>query len=149
MKRFKRLCLAVLLGLAGSTAAQMHVARQSYYPVIRVSTVEGVTYTTLLEPAGERSRCAAASKVFLASLKTQCPECDVHFARCERAPGDTGDIGPQPVPHQVFSVPGLRIDIAGPAASARLGCELIAQDFLRRGLPSAACSPLASATTGL
>src|SRR5690606_38580698 len=82
--RVKKLATLLLLVLAGSTAAQLHVSRQTYAPVIRVATPEGLTYTTQLQPASERAVCAAASKQFLASLKTQCPACEVRFARCER-----------------------------------------------------------------
>jgi hypothetical protein len=135
MSRFKRLSLIVLLVLAGSTAAQMHVAMQSYYPVIRVSTVEGVTYTTLLEPAEDRSRCAAASKVFLASLKAGCEDCEVHFARCEREPeGAEALSGAQAAQRPFVSLPGLRIDIDGPTVPAARGCEAIARDLAARGL---------------
>lgn len=139
MKRFRRLAIALLLALAGSTAAQVHVAMQSYYPVIRVSTAEGVTYTTLLEPAAERSRCAAASRLFLASLKARCEDCEVLLARCERSPEDVeepGTLGAAPVPQHVVAVPGLRIEISGPAAPAARGCEVIARDLAARGLDS-------------
>lgn len=133
MSRFKRLAFIVLLVLAGSTAAQMHVSMQSYYPVIRVSTAEGVTYTTLLEPAPERSRCAAASRLFLASLKAGCKDCDVHFARCEREP-EEAESGAQAAQRHFVSLPGLRIDIDGPMAPATRGCEAIARDLAARGL---------------
>jgi hypothetical protein len=40
----------------------------------------------------------------------------------------------------VVSVPGLRIEIDGPAAKARGSCNVIAGDFARRGVRSAACA---------
>jgi hypothetical protein len=135
MSRFRRLSLIVLLVLAGSSAAHMHVTMQSYYPVIRVSTVDGVTYTTLLEPAEDRSRCAAASRVFLASLKAGCEDCEVRFARCEREPeGAEAPSRAQAAQRHFVSLPGLRIDIDGPVAPAARGCEAIARDLAARGL---------------
>jgi len=145
----KKLATLLLLVLAGSTAAQLHVSMQTYAPVIRVATPEGLTYTTQLQPASERAVCAAASKQFLASLKTQCPACEVRFARCERGlegavvadavpRAASGESESLPVRH-VVRTPGLHIDVAGAAEPARRACETIARSLARLGLQRADC----------
>jgi hypothetical protein len=132
--------IALLLMLAGAAVAHLHVAMQTYAPVIRIATPEGLVYTAWFDPRDERRACADASKLFVDPIKARCAECEVIFARCERELQDFEHLmAEEPGGHHVVSLPGLRIDIAGPAASARRSCHVMADDFTKHGVQSAIC----------
>lgn len=129
-----RLATVALLLALGAVVAQLHVAMQSYVPVIRVASPDGMTYTALFDARSEWRACAEANRRFLDPLKARCARCEVVFARCERGL-DRREL----LPGLWFSAPGLRIAIAGPAPAARSSCAEMAADFFRRGVRSASC----------
>lgn len=145
----KRAAFILLLASAGAAVAHLHVAMQTYFPVIRIATPEGLVYTARFDARQERRACADASRLFLDPVRQRCAGCEVMFARCERQLEDVEPAFEQdePVRHHVVHAPGLRIDIAGPAAPAKLSCDLIAGDFTRRGLRAASCVNPAGADT--
>lgn len=144
----KRATIALVLVLGAAAVAHLHVTMQRYFPVIRVATPEGLVYTALFDPTAERRACADANRRFLDPVKERCIGCEVVFARCERQLEDLEPaFGGDSIRQHVVSVPGLRIDIDGPAAPAKRSCDLIAGDFARRGLPTASCSSPARVDT--
>jgi hypothetical protein len=137
----KQAVIALLLIVAGSVVAHMHVVSQTYYPVVRIAAPEGLTYTAVQEATPERRACGKANDRFLAPIKQNCKDCQVVYARCERKlegverAMDEGKTLPH---YQVFG-PGLRMAITGPDAPAKATCDYIAGDMVRRGVRSAAC----------
>jgi hypothetical protein len=133
--------IALVLIAVGSWLAHLHVASQTYHPVVRLASPDGLVYTTVQDEVHERRACGAANDRFLKPIKDLCKQCQVVFARCERKLEglEAALANGAAVPHyQVFG-PGLRIAIAGPAELAKPTCEFIAGDMVKRGLRSAAC----------
>jgi hypothetical protein len=138
---------AVLLVCAASVFAHLHVAAQTYYPVVHVRSPEGLTFIAVHEPTGERAACGEANDRFLAPFKTMCKECRVVAARCARELQgvEVGLRDGSPMAHHRVLAPGLSVAIAGPQESASLGCRDIVRKLAAEGIPSVACLPPASA----
>jgi hypothetical protein len=137
----KQVIIAALLIAAGAVLAHMHVVAQTYYPVVHVTTPEGLKYTAVFDRTDERRACGAKNDRFVAPFKAMCKECQVVLARCERELGglELALSEGKDVPyHRVFA-PGLRVAISGPEAMAKLGCVTIARGLNERGMRSVAC----------
>ena len=147
MTPLKRTIAAVLLVCAASVFAHLHVAAQTYYPVVRVQSPEGLTFIAVHEPTGERAACGEANDRFLAPFKTMCKECRVVAARCARdLQGiEVGLRDGSPMAHHRVLAPGLSVAIAGAQESASLGCRDIVRKLAAEGIPSVACLPPTSA----
>jgi hypothetical protein len=137
----KQAIIALVLIAVGSWLAHLHVASQTYHPVVRLTSPEGLVYTTVQDEVQERRACGAANERFLKPIKESCKTCQVVFARCERKLEglEQALANGAAVPHYQVFAPGLRIAIAGPAAPAKASCDFIAGDMVKRGLRSAAC----------
>jgi hypothetical protein len=137
----KQAILVIVLIVAGAWLAHLHVAAQTYHPVVQVLAPEGLTYTAVQDPTSERSACGAANDRFLGPLKAQCKQCQVLYARCARSlEGLELSIREgTAIPQHLVYAPGLRIAIAGPAGMAKANCDFLAGDLVRRGVRSAAC----------
>lgn len=141
--------VAALLAIAGGTAlAYLYAASGSYYPVLRISSPDGLTYTALLDETADRGACAAANERFLAPLTSQCKECKLVFGRCE-SKADALDLflhrGEGVRQHLVVSS-GMRIALMGPEDTVKAACELIVADLRKRGVrPSSCVTPTHSA----
>ena len=137
----KQAVIAAALIAAGAFLAHLHVVAQTYYPVVHVTTPEGLEYTAVFDRTDERRTCGAKNDGFVAPFKSMCKECAVVQARCERELEglelalSEGKAIPY---HRVFA-PGLRVAISGPADIARQGCDYIAAELVKRGTLSAAC----------
>ena len=137
---YKALFLLALLA-GGAVLAHYHVANQHYYPVTRLSSSDGYTFTLVQDRADTRGACGAANERFLEPLKAACRQCEVVYARCERELQGLelqllmGD----PVPMHVVVAPNLRLAIQGPEKGLRSGCEAIAAQIVKAGVKSAAC----------
>jgi len=138
----KQAIIALLIIAAGSVLAHLHVVSQSYYPSVRIASPDGLTYIALQSVTHERRACGAANERFLGPLKAQCKACKITSARCERAiEGEVElalDAG-KPLAYYSVVAPGVRMAITGPQEMAKLSCELIVSDMVKRGLRSAAC----------
>lgn len=141
----KQLLIALVLVAALVALAQMYVAGQTYTPVTRLASPDGMTFTTVQDTTSERTACGAANDRFLQPIKQQCKDCEIVFARCERdyenVESALSDIAG--IPHHQVRAPGIRVHITGPEAPAKFTCEYIAQDMAKRGLHSS-CIPPAS-----
>jgi len=137
----KQASIVIVLVAVGAWLAHLHVAAQTYHPVVRVLAPEGLTYTAVQDPTSERSACGAANDRFLGPLKAQCKQCQVLYARCVRSL-DGLELSIQegrPIPDHLVYAPGLRVAIAGPAGMAKSACDFLASDMVTRGVRSAAC----------
>jgi hypothetical protein len=142
-RRLKHVLIAAVLIAAAAVLAHMHVVLQSYHPVVRVSSPEGLVFTAVQDATRERRDCGKANERFLGPIRAQCKECKVVIARCERElePFERSVYeGQALLHHQVFAT-GLRLAIDGPAQLAAASCELMAGELVRRGVRSAACLP--------
>lgn len=140
----KKIAIAAVLGIAAAVLAHMHVVSQRYYPMVRVASPEGLTFTAVQDMTQERQACGEANDRFLEPIKARCRSCKVVAARCERVvDGDEERalLEGRPTPGYLVVAPGVRMSITGPAASARANCEYIAGDMVKRGLRGAVCIP--------
>ena len=135
----KQVVTALLLIAAASVLAHLHVTAQTYYPVVRVSSPEGLVFTAVHEPTSERGACAAANERFLAPLKSMCSECRVVAARCERElEGAEAALSVGKSPHHRIFAPGVQVAIVGPDEAASLSCSQIERTG---GAPGVRCVP--------
>ena len=137
----KQAILVIVLILAGAWLAHLHVASQTYHPVVQVLAPEGLTYTAVQDPTSERGACGAANDRFLGPLKAQCKQCQVLYARCARSLEglELAVLQGAPISQHVVYAPGLRIAIAGPAGTAKASCDFLVSDLVKRGVRDAAC----------
>ncbi len=138
----KQVIIAALLIAAGAVLAHMHVVAQTYYPVVHVTTPEGLKYTAVFDRTDERRACGAKNDRFVAPFKSMCKECQVVLARCERELDGLElalSEGKKIPSHHLVFAPGLRVAISGPEAMAKLGCDTIARGLNERGMRSVAC----------
>ena len=133
--------IAALLVGAGAVLAHMHVVAQTYYPVVHVTTPEGLKYTAVFDRTDERQACGRKNDRFVAPFKSMCKECEVVLARCERELDglELAISEGKSIPYHRIYAPGLRVAISGPADMAKLGCDTIAQGLTAQGLRSVAC----------
>ena len=137
----KQALVILVLLAAGSVLAYYHVANQSYYPVAKLTSVDGYTFHMVQDRRAQRNACGEANNRFLAPIKTRCLQCEVAYARCERELQGlelallTGD----PVPVHVVMAPGLRLALEGPKERVRRECEQLAAELVKGGAASAAC----------
>jgi len=150
VKRAKYAIIAVVLLAASAWIAHLHVVSQSYHPVVRLESPEGLTYTAVQDPQQERQACGAANDRFLSPIKKSCAQCRVVLARCERQlEGLELEVHEgRALPHYLVSGPGVRMAIEGQVAAARASCQQIAAEMVRSGLRNAACVPPATGTDG-
>jgi hypothetical protein len=133
---------AVLIGVS-AWLAHLHVVAQSYHPVVRLSSPDGLVYTAVLDARQERQACGAANDRLLNPVKQGCKQCKVEMARCERQLEglELAVYERRKIPHHVVSGPGVRMAIAGPTEIAKATCDQIASLMVRSGLSAACLSP--------
>ena len=137
----RQVLIALVLLAAGSVLAYMHVVTQTYHPVTRVSSPDGLVFTAVQAATQERHECGVANERFLTPVKTLCTRCKVMAARCERElePFERAVLQDEALTHYQVSAKDLHLAIEGPAAAARESCELMAGALRKMGVPSAAC----------
>ena len=137
----RHVVVAAVLIAVSVWLGHLHVVSQSYHPVVRLASPDGLVYTAVQDPTHERTACGAANNRFLGPVRQSCKDCKVVLARCERhlegleLAVHEGKL----LSYPVVSGPGVRMAIAGPQATAKASCEQIAQQMVRNGLRSAAC----------
>ena len=121
--------------------AHLHVVSQSYHPVVRLASPDGLTYIAVQDAKHERQECGAANDRFLRPVKEGCKSCQVVIARCERQLEgfELALYEGRQVPHHLVYGPGVRMAIAGPEPAAKTSCEQIARQMVHNGLRSAGC----------
>jgi hypothetical protein len=134
--------VAIALVLAGVSAwlAHLHVLAQTYHPVVRLTSPDGLVFTAVQEAKSERRTCGKANDLFIDPLRAACEKCKVVLARCERElHGFELEILEGRWPHPVVQGPGVRMAIEGPQPAARASCEQIANQLAKSGLRSSGC----------
>jgi hypothetical protein len=142
-RRLYQVLIAVVLIAAASVLAHMHVVIQTYHPVTRIASPEGLVFTAVQDARKERRDCGKANERFLEPIKAQCKACKVQIARCERElePFERSVYQGEALRlHQVFAV-GVRLAIDGPPELARASCELMAVELVKQGVRAAHCLP--------
>jgi hypothetical protein len=140
-KGIKQTLIALVLIAAGAGLAHMYVVSQTYYPVVRIDSPDGLVFIAVQNPVRERRACGAANERFLDPIKQLCPKCKVSVARCERVlePYESAVFEGKAVKDHQVAAPGLRLTISGPAVAAKDGCELMAGTLRKMGAPAATC----------
>jgi hypothetical protein len=137
----KKLLIAAVLVFVASLVAHLHASMQTYHPIVKIASPDGVQYTAVFDPVSDRPSCGVSSKRFLEPMRDYCPKCEVLSARCERELQDL-DLAlalDLPAPVHVLQVEGMRIAITAEEAKARLTCNFMAAHAVREGAPSASC----------
>lgn len=140
-KGWQKAIVAAVLLAAASVLAHLHVAAQVYYPIVRMTSPEGVIFTALQAETPQRQECGRANDRFIAPMRRLCKECKVLYARCAREL-DTMQAALASTaapPFHIVDSPGLRLAIEGQAEVARASCEFIANDLRKRGFQRAVC----------
>ena len=137
----KNAIIAIAILAAGGLLAHMHVAAQIYHPVAQLTSPDGLIFTAVQDETGERRECGKANDRFLAPFKSLCKQCQIVFARCERAlTGLEAELAAgHSLPHHQVLSPGLRLAVAGPDPQAKQTCDFIAADLVKRGYGTAVC----------
>ena len=137
----KAILVTAMVLVLGGLIAQLHVAAQTYHPVVQVESAEGLRYTAILAAVDRSRACAAASHEFLEPLKADCPACRIVYARCTRDLDelDAGMATPAAQASWLVEMPGVSIAIDGASEKARRTCQLMASDVAKRGVPAARC----------
>jgi hypothetical protein len=137
----KQIIIALVLVAVGSVLAHMYVVSQTYHPVTRISSPDGLVFTAVQDPTPERRACGAANERFLMPIKSICTQCKIEIARCERElePFELSIYeGRALTHHQVFAT-GLRLAIDGPPQAAKASCDMVADQLVKLGVRSAVC----------
>ena len=138
----KKALVIVLLLAAGGFLAHYHVTNQSYYPVARLTSTDGYTFTVVQDRVATREECGKANDRFVEPVRRSCTECRVAYARCERELQglELKLLTGEPVPMHVIVAPGLRVAMDGPPARLRQECEQVAETIVKAGISFAACA---------
>jgi hypothetical protein len=140
LKTARNVTIALVLAGVSAWLAHLHVLAQTYHPIVRLASPDGLVFTAVQEAKSERRSCGKANDLFIDPLMLACEKCKVVLARCERElHGFELEILEGRWPHPVVQGPGVRMAIEGPAANARATCEQIATLMVRGGVRSAAC----------
>jgi hypothetical protein len=140
LKAARNVTVGVVLIAVSAWLAHLYVVSQSYHPVVRLASPDGLTYTAVQDAKNERQACSAANERFLRPVKQGCKDCQVVIARCERQlEGFERAVHEGQISHALVSGPGVRMAITGPRAAAKASCEQIVRHMVRSGLSSAAC----------
>ena len=138
--RKKTLLAAVLFG-GGLALAQLYVESVAYYPVVKVSAPGGLEFTFVHDAMENRQACAVANRGFLDPIKTQCKECKVVYARCERnlKGAELALLQRKALPFYMVSASNMRLLVKGPPKIAQRACEDLAVNIIKNGLNSTSC----------
>lgn len=140
MKTARNIAIALVLGSVTAWLAHLHVLAQSYHPVVRLESPDGLVFTAVQDAKSERRTCGKANDLFIDPLLNACEKCKVLIARCERElHGAELAIAEGKGKDPFVQSPGVRMAIEGPAAAARATCEQIASLMVKNGVRSAAC----------
>jgi hypothetical protein len=137
----KQALIAIVLIAAAAVVAHYHVAAQRYFPIVHISSPDGLSYLAVMDPTPERQACGASNDRYLKPIKQLCKECRIDYARCERsldgleAKLHDGVL----IPYPAVDAPGLRMAVVGDANAAQMACAFIAAGMVKQGIPAAAC----------
>jgi hypothetical protein len=130
----------LVIGAAG-VLGHLHASAQTYHPVVRLASPDGLTFTAVQDATSERQACGAANERFLVPIKQRCKECKVVIARCERQLEglEQAIYDGTPIPYHRVMSPGMRMAIVGPEEAAKMNCDFVAGELRKSGVRAAAC----------
>jgi hypothetical protein len=137
----KQTLIAIVLIAVGSVLAHLYVVSQTYHPVARIDSPEGLVFTAVQDPTQDRRDCGAANERFLGPIKHLCKDCKVVLARCERELDayESAVYEGRALNDYQITAPGMRLAIAGPWEMAKENCVLMASALQKMGAPTATC----------
>lgn len=137
----KKTLLAVLLLGGGLALAQLYVESVAYYPVVKISAPSGLEFTFVHDAIGNREACAVANRGFVDPIKSECKECKVVYARCERdlKGAELALLQRKALPYYMVSASNMRLMVTGPPKIAQKACEDLALNIIKNGLHSTTC----------
>lgn len=133
--------IAIALIAAAAVVAHYHVAAQRYFPIVHISSPDGLSYLAVMDPTPERQACGASNDRYLEPIKQLCKDCRIDYARCERGlEGLAAQIHDgKPLPYPEIDAPGFRMAVVGDANAAQKACAFIAEGMVKQGVRAAAC----------
>ncbi len=136
----KTLLALVLLG-AGLALAQLYVEAVAYFPVVKISAPGGLEFTIVHDATASRQACGAANREFIDPIRSECKECKVVYARCERElkGAELALLRRQALPFHMVSASNMRLLVSGPSKVAKRACEDLASNIVKNGLQTATC----------
>lgn len=141
-KLWKAVVALAALALA-SLAAYWYLQSQVYHPVVRLALTGGLSIIAVLPDTKERKACDAANERFAAPFRQSCKDCKVAAVSCEQqlVGLERAMREGTPLPHPIVMARDLRIAVIGPPDAAQAGCQFIAADIVKKGVPTATCVP--------
>jgi hypothetical protein len=141
LKAARNAIIGAALIAVSAWLAHLHVVAQTYHPVVRLASPDGLVYTAVQDATHERQACGVANDRFLGPVKQACKGCEVMIARCERELGgfELDVYRGKAIAHHTVQGPGVRMAIEGPQPAARASCEQIANQLAKSGLRSSGC----------
>src|SRR2546425_11328336 len=135
------IALVLILVAATSVISYRYLQSQTYHPVVQLTLPDGLSITAVLPDANEAKACMTANERFVAPFTQQCKQCKVAAMRCYRELVGLEQAMRQglPVAHPIVVARDLRMAIMGPPEAAKAGCQILAADIAKKGVPSAAC----------
>ena len=137
----KRTLLALVLLGAGVALAQLYVEAVAYFPVVKIASPGGLSFTIVHDALGSRQACGSANREVLDPIRADCKECKLVYARCERElkGAELALLQRKAVPFYIVSASNVRLLVTGPPAVARRACEDLASNIVKSGLQTATC----------
>jgi hypothetical protein len=137
----KYVLLATLLFLAGITLAYVERQEQSFTPIVRLRSYDGLYMTLVQAQTSKRRACNRTIDEFVEALERTCPTCSVDSSECARKlDGIDGALARgDRLPIYTVAADGMRIGVVGPSQVVRAACEGMASQFVSNGSKGAAC----------
>jgi hypothetical protein len=135
------LVLAALMFVAGLALTRLEREPQTFTPVVRVRTENGLFITLLQRAVQKRSVCAAAVETLVVGFDKACAQCSIESTECAaKLEGVEAALArKEPVPFHVVASDEIRIGILGPPKSVEAQCERMASMMANGGVKSATC----------
>jgi hypothetical protein len=133
--------LAALLFVGGITLAYVEKKDETFIPIVRVRSIEGL-YITLVQPRmARRSYCQATVDGFIKALDGACASCAVESTDCAtRLEGiDKALANGDRLPIYTVLAEGMRVSVVGPPHAVRAACEGMATHLVMNGWKMATC----------
>jgi hypothetical protein len=133
--------LAALMFVAGLSLPLIQHEPQSYIPLVRVRSTEGLYITLVQARADRRSACNDRVAAFLTELGDSCPTCTVEASECAtKLEGmDMALADGKALPIFTVAAEDIRVGLLGPPSTVRAECEVMASQFVMNGMKTAAC----------
>jgi hypothetical protein len=133
--------LATLMLATGLSLPLIQHEPQTFTPIVRVRSTEGLYITLVQSRADKRGACNARVGSFIDALGDSCPTCTIETSECAtKLEGmDMALAEGKRLPIFTVSAGELRVGLLGPPHTVRAECEVMATQFVLSGLKTATC----------